>query len=664
MLSLNMEEHKERIQRAIQPNTNFGNQPSDTITRSWLRCIKDYGLSPENHSVPPVLTFCELQEQLERNSALIQAATYGMENLYQQLADPTLTVVLVDAKGLILHLIASDTLTQQLQSLAFMKGAIWSEEYAGTNGMGTSLASSDSVLVQKNDHFFLQLAQLSCSAAPIFDHNGDLVGALDITSHSQLQVKHSILTSFGARAIENRLLETHYKDAYIVHFHSCPKSIFSVHGGKIVLSRNGELLSANRNALAQLGFSNISTLQKCSFEDIFQSDFQEFLALSAQNSFQPVSVYLLNAPTHFFAVARLPHAMQSTKFTIDAADSITIDNTASNEHSLKTHRHYTLDYGEPKLKEQYNLAQRLFKKNVPLLIYGETGSGKEVFARTVHNTSPRHQSPFITISCTSLLDSFLESVLFNRFDDTDFHIGAHTTYGCTLFLDQPGDIDLDAQARLLHLLNEKRIWLPKVEKYIPIDFRIISASNQKLEGLLETGKIREDLYYRLSGVELHIPPLRERQDKRMLIQAILQEEASQPIQMCPTLEERLLTFHWPGNMRQLRHTLRGIAAFAVGNEAQFAQLPENLKMMLNKKKPQHRVTDTAPTRQEAARISAEEDLPEDLNPLKMVERKTIMQLLEKNRWNVSATAKNLEMSRNTLYRRMRKLNIPRTSEVT
>src|SRR5690625_2198773 len=207
MLSLNMEEHKERIQRAIQPNTNFGNQPSDTITRSWLRCIKDYGLSPEIHSVPPVLTFCEQQEQLERNSALIQAATYGMENLYQQLADPTLTVVLVDAKGLILHLIASDTLTQQLQSLAFMKGAIWSEEYAGTNGMGTSLASSDSVLVQKNDHFFLQLAQLSCSAAPIFDHNGDLVGALDITSHSQLQVTHSILTSSRAPSIENRLLE-------------------------------------------------------------------------------------------------------------------------------------------------------------------------------------------------------------------------------------------------------------------------------------------------------------------------------------------------------------------------------------------------------------------------------------------------------------------------
>ena len=662
MLSLSMEKHKERIHRAIQPNTSLGSQPSDTITRSWLRCIQDYGLSPENHSIPPVLTFCELQEQLERNAALIQAAKYGMQTLYQQLADPTLTVVLVDAKGVILHLIASDTLKQQLHDLTFMKGAIWSEKYAGTNGMGTSLASSESILVQKNDHFFLQHAQLSCAAAPIFDHNGELIGALDITSHSPLQAQHTILTGFSARSIENRLLEAHYKDAYILYFHSCPKSVFSVHGGKLVISGDGKLLSANRNALSQLGISNISTLQKYNFDDLFQSDFQSFLTLDTQNSFEPASLYPINTPKHLFAVARLPHSIQPKSFIIDAADSTTIENTAAIEHTKKAH---ILDYGEPKLKEQYNLAQQLFKKNVPLLIYGETGAGKEIFARAIHESSSRSKSPFITISCPSLSESFLESVLFDKFTKVDFHTNAPTTkqvdepHRCTLFLDQLGDIKPEGQARLLRLLDKKNLWLPKAERYISIDCRIISASNQKLEGLLKAGALREDLYYRLSGVELHIPPLRKRQDRRLLIHAILQEEASQPVDMCPTLEEHLLTFDWPGNIRQLRHMLRSIAALAIDNRIQFTQLPENLKMALKRQQPKQRMVNLPPPHQEAVQTSTEENLS-DLNPLEIAERRTIMQLLEENRWNISATAKALEMSRNTLYRRMRKLKIPRS----
>jgi transcriptional regulator of acetoin/glycerol metabolism len=224
--------------------------------------------------------------------------------------------------------------------------------------------------------------------------------------------------------------------------------------------------------------------------------------------------------------------------------------------------------------------------------------------------------------------------------------------GGTLFLDEIGDMPLTLQARLLRVLEEHEVTPLGAETIVKVDFQLISASHRNLVELVQTGMFREDLYYRLNGIEINLPPLRERADALALIAHILETESDDPPALSAEARQALLSYPWPGNIRQLRHVLQMAIALCDGPEIRCAHLPAEI------------VNGAAPITQTTARapVAPAPHLTEDadtssLNAIQVKERETVLQLLDEHRWNVSNVAKVLGISRNTLYRKMHRLHI-------
>jgi transcriptional regulator of acetoin/glycerol metabolism len=305
-------------------------------------------------------------------------------------------------------------------------------------------------------------------------------------------------------------------------------------------------------------------------------------------------------------------------------------------------------------------ATRVIARGTPLLLRGETGAGKEVFARSVHQQGPRARGPFVAINCASLPESLIEAELFG------YRAGAFTgaerrgrrgkiaqADGGTLFLDEIGDMPLALQARLLRVLDERMVSPLGTDEVQPVDFLLISASHRNLPQLVAEGRFREDLYYRLCGFEVSLPALRERSDRRALIAELLALESGDLASLTPEAQTLLEQHPWPGNVRQLRHALR--TALALADDDGRIDLPHLASLRAATVRSGAPLTLPAP----AASTSVDNDAPAlpPMNPIQAKEREVLLQLLEDHRWNVSNVAKALDVSRNTLYRKLHKLHI-------
>lgn len=650
--------HGQRIARAVA-SPQSATDASAAVVRSWTRCLGEYGLDPERRPVPPVLCASELRERGERFGDLADCARLEMTTLYQQLADPDMAVMLTDADGVVMHLVAADPFAREIAPEGLRVGAIWSEREAGTNGMGTCLAEAGAVAIRQHEHFFQRYTGLTCSAAPIFDENGVLAAVLDVTSRSPLlwQQHSPVLVGMSCRHIENRLFDARFRHAYPIRFHSQPELVYTAGEGKLAVDADGVVLAANRSALLQLGFPSMQALRGKRIDTLFMSSLDELVARSARQSFHPVPVYLAQASDRFFMVAQQP-----PQDCLPRPGRLAARGTPAQQTAAPRPARAGLACGDPRMDAQVQLATRVIARNVPVLLHGETGTGKDVFANALHTASPAAQGAFVAINCASLPESLIESELFG------YRAGAFTgaqregrrgkilqADGGTLFLDEIGDMPMALQARLLRVLEERRVTPLGSETSARVDFQLISASHRNLAELVHDGRFREDLFYRLSGVELRLPPLRERADRLALIHAILAEEAGPqetPPTLAPDAEQALMRYDWPGNLRQLRYVLRTAVALCDGTRLTSRQLPPEVVQGAQRAARRGRGADAGA---EASK-PAQESLP-PFNAIQLNERKTILDLLETHRWNVSTVARTLRVSRNTLYRKMHQLCI-------
>jgi transcriptional regulator of acetoin/glycerol metabolism len=694
---------------------------SDLVAGSWARCVNDYHLDPGHLRHPTVLGRAGLDARMNRCADIIESARFEMTTLYQQLADGESAVVLTDTEGVILHMVSSPDFEHDVQPLGFHVGAIWSEAEAGTNGMGTCLVAARPISVRQDDHFFSAYTTLTCSAVPIYDPSGQLCAVLDVTSRSKLAQQHVlVLLGMTARMIENRLIDRRFRDAHPVHFHSRPEFVYTLHEGRLVLDDDGRVLAANRSALLQLGLQSVGEVRSRRIEDLFQSTLDDMLTRSSAASFHPVVTYRQGAAHRFFAVVRpslreaeasglagprdssagigsghlgaagrlpgsgdgkaTPGRALTRAGTPATGSEGKVDSSASQRVALRqlvplaTGAGSTAPGGptfdDPQLAQRLATAQRVISRGTPILLHGETGSGKEVFARAVHQGSPRAAGNFVAINCASLPEHLIEAELFG------YRAGAFTgaerrgrrgkiaqADGGTLFLDEIGDMPLALQARLLRVLDEREVTPLGADEAQKVDFQLMSASHRHLPALVREGRFREDLYYRLAGVELKLPALRERRDRAALIAAVLRDEGGGLVS--GEAETLLMSYSWPGNVRQLRHVLRSAVALADGATITSVHLPM-LRSELQYT-PQHSAAGTKPAYGPGAGMmagTAAEDMsplhesPTLLNPMLANERQTLLKLLEQQRWNVSQVAKTLDVSRNTLYRKLHKLHIP------
>jgi transcriptional regulator of acetoin/glycerol metabolism len=481
--------------------------------------------------------------------------------------------------------------------------------------------------------------------------------------------------------IENRLIDARYRHANMIHFHSRPEFVGTLHAGKLAVSDDGVVLAASRSALFQLDFRSHAELVGRRVEEAFNSSLEDMIARSIRGSFHPVTVYSASANNRFFLIAQTPRDAANHATRILMTDPAVRDVSMSargrsgrprdaRETAGRLDKLSHLEFGDPSMASQIQLAARVIQRKIPIILKGQTGTGKEVFANALHSISPNSAGAFVAVNCASLPENLIESELFG------YRAGAFTgaqregrrgkivqANNGTLFLDEIGDMPMALQARLLRVLEEHEVAPLGTETTVKVDFQLISASHRNLMELVQTGQFREDLYYRLNGIELNLPPLRDRADALALIHHILESESDDPPSLSAEAQHALLSYPWPGNIRQLRHVLQMAIALCDGGEIRCSHLPAEIVngggaagVARAAGTPAAAGSLPATPAGQAAHLADDADTSA-LNAIQLKERETVLALLDEHRWNVSNVAKGLGISRNTLYRKMHRLHI-------
>jgi transcriptional regulator of acetoin/glycerol metabolism len=624
------------------------------ICTSWQRCVNDHGLDPDSEHQPHFVDKQVLQECKERLSTLLNIARVEMANLYQQVAGSGHSILLTDEKGMIINYVGDPAFEEEAAKRGLTEGAVWTEEHQGTNSIGTCLAEQQPVNIHQDEHFFSNNLSLTCTAVPIFDPNHKVIAVLDASSKSTNAQQHTMaLVKMSAKAIENRIFLSMFKKHFIMRFHSRPEFVNTLGEGLIAFQNDGTVLAATPSALFQLNFKSCEELRTHKIDKLFDSPLQTLLRHSVYGSLQAVPIHQSKHSKRFFAIVQIPESEAPGEHNSSTPEKRPrTERTAASAFSTQD----PLEFGDPQMAQNIRVARRVLDRDIPILLHGESGTGKGVFAKAMHLASERGEKPFIAINCASIPESLIESELFG------YKAGAFTgasrhgspgkimqANGGTLFLDEIGDMPLSLQARLLRVLEEKEVVPLGGHTPMSVELRVISATHRNLPEMVQQGSFREDLYYRLQGVKVTLPPLRERADRYNLIKHLIVIESrsdGRSLQVSEEVIELLCNYYWPGNIRQVRNVLRTMFALAETDRITADDLIEDLIH-------EARGSNDGETDQ----LLVEEEKPHD--PLRNAERNALLQELERHRWNISNAAKSLMLSRNTLYRKMNCCNITR-----
>jgi len=651
------------------------------IEQSHLRCAA-LGLSRVERPDYEPLMRSDLRVARERNQRLSTHAAPVMEMLFEQIVNTESMIVLTDAQGTILHSVGDDEFLERAGKVALSPGVNWAEHSKGTNAIGTALFAESPTLVHGGEHFMHANSFLTCSAAPIFDPRGNMLGVLDVTGDQRSYHQHTMgLVRMSARMIENHWLSDDFGNRLRLHFHSRSEFIGTLLEGIVVVGADGKILGANRSALDQLDLSSaalrmhsLSSLFGVSVSavfDHFRAPLSVPMCLSLANGRQFHASARFNGPVRPIvaglagdeplsqaggaapATARLP---QPTHGDAAAAGRM------SGLHYLKT--------GDAQIEAMVTKVQRVLNRDIPLLILGETGTGKELLARAVHQDSNRAKQAFVAVNCASIPESLIEAELFG-YEDGAF-TGARRkgasgrivqANGGTLFLDEIGDMPLALQARLLRVLQERCVTPLGSQKSIAVDIAVIGATHRNLREMIEAGTFREDLYYRLNGLVVRLPALRERSDLGVVARRILLAECPHATPQIGAGVMALFDgYAWPGNIRQLANVLRTAAVMAAG-EALITEhhlsddFLEDVQRVRGSAPAARVVAPVVDTSAEPAIVPTpvSQAAPDaaTARTLGEAEIEMIRNALAAANGNISEASKRLGISRNTIYRKLR-----------
>jgi transcriptional regulator of acetoin/glycerol metabolism len=614
---------------------------AEAIERSWRRCLAK-GVNANSPSSLEVVTAQELAIKREQNRQLLTLARPEMETLNEQIAHTRNVVILTDDEGVILHSLGGHHLLKEEQRIALSAGASWHEDHRGTNAIGTVLVEQSALTVQGAEHFMAHHHSLSCSAVPIFGAKNQLVATLDVSNDFNMSQQHTLaLVKMAAQMIENRLFLGSYQSDIVLHFHARPEFIGTLWEGVAMFTEGGQLVATNRSGQFQLSlnspYTNTHAKQQIDFNQLFDIPLASLLRQAAGADKLIVPLRLNNGARLYVQVELLHKKHQPST----PASQVVKRASAANLDLLNS--------GDAKIERAIQQIKQVLSRDIPILIQGETGVGKELFARAIHEASVQHKGPWVAVNCAALPEGLIEAELFG------YEEGAFTgarrkgspgkieqADGGTLFLDEIGDMPLSLQARLLRVLQERTVTPLGSAKSIPVNFSLVSATNQKLKEKVESGEFRSDLYYRINGLSVVLPPLRERSDLLALIDVILQIEQAGEVKITPEVMAIFKIHSWPGNIRQLHNVLRTALALADGVPISELHLTQDFTDEMN--------------------ISGQIDAQSGTLPLKNsalddLATNAILSAMQSQSGNVSAVARQLGISRNTLYRKLKSIGL-------
>jgi transcriptional regulator of acetoin/glycerol metabolism len=637
---------------------------SPTMIEESHRRSVAYGLTEDIKPEFIPLGCTDLSLLIEQNQLLHTHAVPVMETLYEQIFNTHNMVLLTDANGVIMHTLGDDDFIEKANRVALNPGVAWSEQSKGTNAIGTAIAEQKPMLVHAGEHYLRSNHFLTCSAAPILDYQGKVIGVLDVTGDQRSYHKHTMaLVRMSAQMIENQLFLAAFHDVITLHFHPRPEFIGTLMEGIASFSPSGRFLSANRVGLFQLDLS-LAALQSHTFSSLFglpvsglfdhyRTAAPGLLNLSLNNGVRVYGRAQLHLPNNVFQ-----HVTETSRKQDDATGLIqTSQPDANHRHAEQASRRPSglryLNTGDPQVAVVIDKVQKVLGRDIPILVVGETGTGKELLAQAIHKDSPRGNGPFVAVNCSSIPETLIDSELFG-YEDGAF-TGARKkgsigkilqANGGSLFLDEIGDMPLNLQARLLRVLQERMVTPLGSTKSIAVNVELICATNCNLRDMIARGEFREDLYYRINGLVVRLPPLRERTDLETVIEKIVAAESTDVRHtVSPEIMKLFKKHSWPGNFRQLTNLLRTAMVLA-GDEQEIRRehLPDDFL--------DHIETAKIESTEKLESINhIDPSIVSDAN-LEEIKLSAIQKALNENDGNVSAAAKMLGVSRNTIYRKI------------
>lgn len=627
--------------REIEGVLAGASSPRDSVVvRSWLRCVDEHKLDPTRPTEAYIVPDTQLREHREQSERLIGIARTGLENLFRQVAGQNYVLLLADAKGVTVDFLGDPSFMDHLRKAGLYLGSEWSEARTGTCGVGSCIVTGETMTIHQSDHFDTTHTPLSCTAAPIFDTSGQLTAVLDISLLRSPQPKVSQnlalhLVTASARRIELANLMAHMCSDWVLRFSRSPEFLDVDPEAAIALDGSGRILGMTHGgAMLLAGVTGLDWRQSNRIIGHGLSDFFDISVddLPAFTRARPTQERFLFARD---GSAVFAHAIEPNRRAPGRQ--------AASPALPKSLRE--LSGGDSAMAALQARAAKLAATDIPLLIQGETGTGKEYLARAVHDCRPG-TGRFIAVNCAAIPEHLIESELFG------YVPGAFTgalargkrglieeADGGTLFLDEIGDMPLALQSRLLRVLAEREITPVGGSRPKPVRVKVISASHRDLGQLVEEGGFREDLYYRLNAAVLTLPPLRQRDDFDWLLDRMVQQRASaqgRHATLDPAARLALARHDWPGNIRELTNVID--VALALGEEGVITR--GDLQLFVQ-----------APRSQEGRGRPA---LP---RPAKDDTRAALEAALGECRWNLSEVARRLDVDRTTVYRRIKRLGL-------
>ncbi|RMT95983.1 hypothetical protein ALP39_200014 [Pseudomonas marginalis pv. marginalis] len=561
------------------------------------------------------------------NRLLIDAALPAIDYLAERQGKTGL-IVLANADATILTVEGRADRLKGMGMEDITLGSCWSEAFRGTNALGTALVEARPTTIDCGEHFLDRLNEISCASVPIHCAQGNLLGVLDLTREGPLGrvQERTALLSMAVSQIESRVFNASYPDEIVLAFHSRRQYLESSWQGLMAVSLGGQILAVSAQACQLLNDERSSLVgRRC--EEFLGVDGMQLLSQSHGGR---VGSLRTAKGEFFYKTLRVPQ--RSISVSVPSRSTVKVPPTQPQLESLAG--------SNTRYARALRMARQGLANELPVLLLGETGTGKEVIARALHMAGIRCDRPFVAVNCAAIPEGLIESELFG------YREGAFTgsrrggmvgrlqqAHGGTLFLDEIGDMPLALQARLLRVLQDRKVAPLGAGEEQSIDIALICATHRDLKRQVEDKQFREDLFYRVNGISVLLPALRERDDVAPLMTQLLVKLGAPDVLLDEELSRLLLDYHWPGNIRQLEMVLR--TALAMREAGDSVLTPEHLPdSMLDE-------------------LNASERPPS--GSIRENELELIRQSLDTHQGNVSAAADTLGISRATLYRKLKQL---------
>ncbi|SFD22503.1 sigma-54-dependent Fis family transcriptional regulator [Clostridium uliginosum] len=614
------------------------------IVDSWIRC-REYGVDPNNGRGG--VKHHNIEELIESNIELISVSRPIMESIYSMVIGSGFALILADKDGYIIEVIGDKDIMERVNELNFLKGQLWTENVVGTNAIGTALYLNKPMQTIGAEHYAINQHSWTCSASPIHDEDGNLIGCINMSGNYYNAHSHTLgIVTAAAQSIQKQL-------ALTISYKLLNVTFNSISEGMIVINENMKVKKVNGRALEILNIS-LKEAMKMDIHKVLVG--VKFYELAQKNEKKINNIewdfHIKNSRIKcVINVLPLNINCKNTGMVITFTEVKRVHKLVNKLVGYKAqYKFEDIITENKKMKKMIAFAKKSAKSDCNILIEGESGTGKELIAQSIHGYSEKSDGPFVAVNCASIPRELVESELFG------YEKGAFTgaskeghpgkfelADGGTIFLDEIGELPLDTQSKLLRVLDNGKIIRVGGTYEKQLDVRVIGATNRILKDEMSKQNFREDLYYRLSVMNIKTIPLRERIDDidvlvNYFVEKLNKKNRNKISNINTCYIEELKEYQWPGNIRELRNVVERDYYLSDDeliniNNVNYVEITENT--VENK-------------------LIEEET---EVIPIKNLEKKAIEDAIKKCNGNIQMTSKLLNIGRATLYRKIKKYNI-------